>query len=224
MLSDRELIARIEQGSIKIDPFLDPELQIQPASIDLRLGYEFLTFNWTQTALIDPMDPESFQGLTTLTKLNDEQRFIVHPGEFVLGTTLERLNVPDDLVGQLDGRSSLGRLGIIIHSTAGFIDPGFIGNVTLEISNLGHIAVALYPGMRVCQLSFEQLTSDSLSPYARSRASKYQGQQLPTISRIYDDPEFIVRRARKDAAMKQRVRVSDKSELANEDIGEETSQ
>jgi dCTP deaminase len=196
MLSDRDLTERISQGSIKIEPLLEPDLQIQPASIDLRLGYEFLTFNWTQTALIDPMDPSTFNGLTTLVKLDESQRFIVHPGEFVLGTTLERLEVPSDLVGQLDGRSSLGRLGIIIHSTAGFIDPGFIGNVTLEISNLGNIAVALYPGMRVCQLSFELMSSDALSPYAYNRASKYQGQQLPTISRIYDDPEFIARRAR----------------------------
>jgi len=132
--------------------------------------------------------------LTSLTRLDEEQRFIVHPGEFILGTTMERLHVPDDLVGQLDGRSSLGRLGIIIHSTAGFIDPGFIGNVTLEISNLNNIAVALYPNMRVCQLSFEQLSSDALHPYAQRRVSKYQGQQLPTISRIFDDPEMAARR------------------------------
>jgi dCTP deaminase len=196
MLSDRELTDRIARGDIKIDPFLEPELQIQPASIDLRLGYEFLTFNYTQTALIDPLDPHTFEGLTTLVRLNEEQRFIVHPGEFVLGTTLERLEVPNDLVGQLDGRSSLGRLGIIIHSTAGFIDPGFVGNVTLEISNLGNIAVALYPAMRICQLSFEEMGGASTNPYARRRASKYQGQQLPTISRIYDDPEFVARRQR----------------------------
>jgi dCTP deaminase len=196
MLSDRDLRARIASGSIKIEPLLEPDLQIQPASVDLRLGYEFLTFNYTQTALIDPLDPATFDGLTSLVTLDDKQRFIVHPGEFVLGTTLERLEVPDDLVGQLDGRSSLGRLGIIIHSTAGFIDPGFVGNVTLEISNLGNIAVALYPGMRVCQLSFEIMTSHSESPYAEQRVSKYQGQRLPTISRIYDDPEFIARRAK----------------------------
>jgi dCTP deaminase len=201
MLSDRELADRIERGDIKIEPFLEPELQIQPASIDLRLGYEFLTFNWTQTALIDPLDPETFRDLTALTRLKEDERFIVHPGEFVLGTTLERLQIPDDLVGQLDGRSSLGRLGIIIHSTAGFIDPGFTGNVTLEISNLGRIAVALYPGMRVCQLSFEELSSPSKLPYAaRRRASKYQDQQLPTISRIYDDPELVTRRSHANAS------------------------
>lgn len=196
MLSDRELTDRIAKGEIQIDPFLDPELQIQPASIDLRLGHEFLTFNYTQTALIDPMDPTTFDGLTTLVKLDDTQRFIVHPGEFVLGTTLEWLAIPTDLVGQLDGRSSLGRLGIIIHSTAGFIDPGFQGNVTLEISNLGNIAVALYPRMRVCQLSFEELSSAASQPYSSARRSKYQGQQLPTISRIFDDPEFVARRSR----------------------------
>lgn len=196
MLSDHELSQRITNGSIVIDPLLDPELQIQPASIDLRLGYEFLTFNRSQTALIDPMDPASFEGLTTLVVLDEGQRFLIHPGEFVLGTTLERLEIPNDLVGQLDGRSSLGRLGIIIHSTAGFIDPGFIGNVTLEISNLNNIAIALYPGMRVCQLSFEPLGQTADQPYAQRRASKYQQQRLPTMSRIYDDPEFIARRER----------------------------
>lgn len=195
MLSDRELADRIQRGDIQIEPFLDPDLQIQPASIDLRLGHEFLIFNRAQTALIDPMHPETFAGMTALVRREPNEPFIVHPGEFVLGTTLERLHVPDDLVGQLDGRSSLGRLGIIIHSTAGFIDPGFVGNVTLEIANLNNIAVALYPDMRICQLSFELLSSASTSPYAGRRASKYQEQRLPTMSRIYDDPEFVSRRA-----------------------------
>lgn len=200
MLSDRELAERIARGDIQIEPFLDAELQVQPASIDLRLGNEFLIFNRTQTALIDPMDPATFEGMTALVRREDRDQFIVHPGEFVLGTTLERLHVPNDLVGQLDGRSSLGRLGIIIHSTAGFIDPGFIGNVTLEITNLNNIAVALYPGMRICQLSFETLSSPSSLPYAGRWAAKYQEQRLPTMSRIFDDPEFVSRRARRAEA------------------------
>lgn len=194
MLSDRELAERIASGNIKVDPLLDPELQIQPASIDLRLGHDFLIFNRTQTALIDPMDPASFEKISSLVHREEEQPFIVHPGEFILGTTLERLEVADDLVGQLDGRSSLGRMGIIIHSTAGFIDPGYAGHVTLEISNLNNIAVALYPGMRICQLSFTLLSGAVQYPYAQHRASKYQEQSLPTMSRIYDDPEFVARR------------------------------
>ncbi len=195
MLSDHELTERIARGDIVIEPLEDAELQIQPASIDLRLGHEFLIFNRTSTSLIDPMDPATFENIWAMVRRDAATPFIVHPGEFVLGTTLERLVVPDDLVGQLDGRSSLGRLGIIIHSTAGFIDPGFQGNVTLEISNLNNIAVALYPGMRICQLSFEPLSSAATLPYARRRASKYQEQRLPTMSRIFDDPEFVARRS-----------------------------
>lgn len=191
ILSDRDLQTRLDRGDIKIDPLLDRATQIQPASIDLRLGYEFHTFNHTHQALIDPADATTFTDVVTIVRLRDGERFIVHPGEFVLGTTLEWVTVPPDLVARLEGRSSLGRLGIVIHSTAGFIDPGYEGTITLEISNLGHIAVALYPGMRICQLAFEEMSSPVSSPYAaHTRASKYQHQRTTTVSRLHQDIEF----------------------------------
>lgn len=190
ILSDRDLKERLSRGDIRMDPALDLETQIQPASIDLRLGYEFQTFNYTRQALIDPADPESFQQLTSVMQLEAGERFIVHPGEFVLATTLERVEVPNDLVARLEGRSSIGRLGIVIHSTAGYIDPGFQGTITLEISNLGRIAVALYPGMRICQISFETLSSPVSQGYGVKRAAKYQGQASATASRLYEDVEF----------------------------------
>jgi dCTP deaminase len=190
ILSDRDLVRRLAQGQIKIVPAPDAETQIQPASIDLRLGYEFQAFNSTQQALIDPANPASFEQLTTLVRLQQGERFIVHPGEFVLATTLEYIEVPDDLVARLEGRSSIGRLGIVIHSTAGYIDPGFKGAITLEISNLGRIAVALYPQMRICQIAFEEMSSPVNVGYGVKRTAKYQGQHTTTVSRLFDDDEF----------------------------------
>jgi dCTP deaminase len=194
ILSDRDLRERLERGNIKIEPLLDPEIQIQPASIDLRLGLDFQTFNFTQLALIDPLDPESFAHLTTLVHLTEDDRFIVHPGQFILATTLEHVEVPGDLVARLEGRSSVGRLGIVIHSTAGYIDPGFQGTVTLEISNLGVLPVALYPLMRICQIAFEQMSSPVSEGYDIKRTAKYQGQQTATVSRLFEDGEFRNRR------------------------------
>ena len=196
ILSDRDVRARLARGDIKIAPEPDPEIQVQPASIDLRLGYDFQTFNYTQQALIDPADPSSFEQLTNLIHLQESERFIVHPGEFVLATTLERVEIPDDLVARLEGRSSIGRLGIVIHSTAGYIDPGFKGRITLEISNLGRIAVALYPGMRICQIAFEEMSSPVSESYGVKRTAKYQGQQTTTLSRLFEDDELRKRRLR----------------------------
>jgi dCTP deaminase len=196
ILSDRDVRARLARGDIKIVPEPDPEIQIQPASIDLRLGYDFQTFNYTQQALIDPADPSSFEQLTNLIHLQEGERFIVHPGEFVLATTLEHVEIPDDLVARLEGRSSIGRLGIVIHSTAGYIDPGFKGRITLEISNLGRIAVALYPGMRICQIAFEEMSSPVSESYGAKRTAKYQGQQTTTLSRLFEDDELRNRRLR----------------------------
>lgn len=190
ILSDRDIQRRLTEGSITITPAPDPEVQIQPASIDLRLGYDFQAFNYTQQALIDPADAATFEKLTTLVQLGAGERFIVHPGEFVLGTTLERVEVPDDLVARLEGRSSIGRLGIVIHSTAGYIDPGFKGTITLEISNLGRIAVALYPRMRICQIAFEEMSSPVAWRYGAKHSSKYQEQRTTTISRLFQDVEF----------------------------------
>ncbi len=190
ILADRDLLKRLEDGSIVIDPAPDRATQIQPASIDLRLGYDFQTFNYTRQALIDPADPSTFEQLTSLVQLEQGERFIVHPGEFVLGTTLERIGVPNDLVARLEGRSSIGRLGIVIHSTAGYLDPGFTGKITLEISNLGRIAVALYPGMRICQVAFEEMSAPVTEGYGKKRTAKYQGQDAATASRLFQDDEF----------------------------------
>ena len=190
ILSDQDLAARLARGDIAITPAPDPQTQLQPASIDLRLGFDFQTFNATQRALIDPADPESFEQLTQLVRLGEGERFIVHPGEFILATTLERVTVPDDLVARLEGRSSIGRLGIVIHSTAGYIDPGFSGAITLEVSNLGRIAVALYPGMRICQIAFEQMSTPVSVNYAARKSAKYQGQVTTTVSRLFQDEEF----------------------------------
>jgi len=190
ILADRDILARLERGDIVIAPAPDLETQLQPASLDLRLGYDFQTFNYTRQALIDPADPATFEHLTSLTQLQDGERFLVHPGEFVLATTLEHVEIPNDLLARLEGRSSIGRLGIVIHSTAGFIDPGFKGKITLEISNLGHIAVALYPRMRICHLAFEEMSSPVRSGYGEKRGAKYQGQDAATASRLFQDNEF----------------------------------
>jgi len=190
ILSDNDILKRLEQGNIVISPAPDLEAQLQPASLDLRLGYDFQTYNYTRQALIDPADPASFEQLTSQTRLRDGERFLVHPGEFVLATTLERIEIPHDLLVRLEGRSSIGRLGIVIHSTAGYLDPGFKGQITLEISNLGRIAVALYPGMRICQIAFEEMSSPVRAGYGERRGSKYQEQSEATASRLFQDNEF----------------------------------
>ncbi len=190
ILSDRDILERLRRGDIVITPAPDLDTQLQPASLDMRLGYDFQTFNYTRQALIDPGDPATFEQLTSLAQLEDGERFIVHPGEFVLATTLERIEIPTDLLARLEGRSSIGRVGIVIHSTAGYLDPGFKGKITLEISNLGKIAVALYPRMRICQIAFEEMSSPVSSGYGERHGAKYQGQDAATASRLFEDNEF----------------------------------
>jgi dCTP deaminase len=160
------------------------EDMIQPSSIDLKLGNEFRIFNHSRHPVIDVKKP--FGEYTNLIRINDNEAFIVHPGEFVLGTTKERIYIPTDMVGRMEGKSSLGRLGIIIHATAGYFDPGFEGHGTLEINNLGKIPIALYPGMKICQMSFARMTSEAEHPYG-TRDNKYLGQIGPTESRIQYD-------------------------------------
>jgi dCTP deaminase len=183
ILSDRDIRAAVEAGRIGIDPF-DPAL-IQPASVDVRLDDKFLVFRNTKRAFIDVRQPTD--DLMELIEVGPEEPMYLHPGEFILGNTVESVRLPDDLVARLEGRSSLGRLGIVIHSTAGFIDPAFEGHVTLEISNLSNLPITLYPGMRIGQLSFMQMTSPAERPYGPARGSKYSGQRLPTASRLYLD-------------------------------------
>lgn len=190
ILSDRDIRARLADGDLVIEPLADPELQIQPASVDVRLGGEFLEFRRTNIPSIHPGSETEIEDYVDETVIEADEEFILHPGDFVLGTTKERVEIPDDLVGQVEGRSSLGRLAVVVHATAGFLDPGFCGSITLELSNLGTAPVALSPGMRISQLVFTELTSPAETPYGAERGSKYQGQGGPAASKIGEDVEF----------------------------------
>ncbi|WP_380676216.1 dCTP deaminase [Salinigranum sp. GCM10025319] len=190
ILSDTDLLARLRDGDLVVEPLDDPDLQVQPASIDVRLGREFLEFQRANIPCIHPNSESEVDEYVTETVVEEGNEFILHPGDFVLGTTKERVEVPPDLVAQVEGRSSLGRLAVVVHATAGFIDPGFRGKITLELSNLGTAPVALTPGMRISQLVFTELKSPSTRPYGAERGSKYQDQAGPQASRIGGDDEF----------------------------------
>lgn len=193
ILSDRDIKKALKDGRIAIEsPGSDHEANIHASSIDLRLGKFFKLYDPNKCLLLDPLKMNSFEGVTKLIGINDPAKpFILHPGDFVLGVTVEKIKLADDMVARVEGRSSLGRLGVIIHSTAGFVDAGFEGNITLEITNINRIPVALYPGMRVCQLAFEPMSSPADIPYNKKASSKYQGQELPEESRLNLDPEFL---------------------------------
>ncbi len=186
ILSDRTIKESIAIGRIVIDPYV--ESFVQPSSIDLRVDRFFRVFENHLYPYIDPKMPQ--EDLTTLVEVGEEEPFILHPGEFVLGSTLERVRVAEDIVARLEGKSSLGRIGLLIHSTAGFVDPGFDGYLTLELSNVSNLPIAIYPGMTIGQISFYQLTTPADHPYgSHSAGSKYQGQRGPTPSRVYQDFE-----------------------------------
>ena len=192
ILSDRDIRKKIHAGDIAVTSSDGGhETNVNASSLDLRLGRFFKIYNHSQQAILDPLNPESFTDATKLIEIPDGDPFIVQPGEFVLGVTMERIKIGDDLVARVEGRSSLGRLGIIVHSTAGFIDAGFEGTITLEITNINRMPVALYPGMRVCQLAFQLMSSKADVPYYKKKTSKYQGQELPQESKIFSDPEFV---------------------------------
>ncbi len=189
ILSDQDLRKNLQSGELVVDPIDDWDNQIQPASIDLRLGSTFITYRAPAVSCIDPRDQEAFERITDLMRVGDEG-FVLQSGDFALGSTFERVRIPKHLVGRVEGRSSIGRLGVVVHATAGFIDPGFEGQITLELSNLGRCAVKVYPGMRISQLVLHTMTSPSERPYGhRSRLSKYQGQLGPVASRISQDPK-----------------------------------
>ncbi len=187
VLSDRTIRRMLDEGRIGIDPYDDDLLQ--PSSVDVRVDRYFRVFRNSRYPFIDVREP--MEELTELVEItDDEQPFILHPGEFVLGSTLERITLPDDLVARLEGKSSLGRLGLLIHSTAGFIDPGWDGHVTLELSNVANLPITIYYGMKIGQISFVQMTDPAETPYgAGSLGSKYQGQQGPTPSRYWKNFE-----------------------------------
>jgi dCTP deaminase len=186
VLSDRTIRRLLAEGRIEIDP-LDESL-IQPSSVDVRADRLFRVFHNARYPFIDVK--QQMEDLTELVEVDGERAFILHPGEFVLGSTLERIRLPDDLVARLDGKSSLGRLGLLIHSTAGFIDPGWDGQVTLELSNVSNLPITIYPGMKIGQISFVQLTEPADSPYGSGAiGSKYQGQRGPVPSRYWQNFE-----------------------------------
>ncbi|MEU4442761.1 dCTP deaminase [Actinosynnema sp. NPDC050801] len=182
LLSDRDLRKEVESGRLVLEPFDD--VMVQPSSIDVRLDRFFRVFNNTRYTHIDPAMQQD--DLTSLVEPADEEPFVLHPGEFVLGSTFELVTLPDDLAGRLEGKSSLGRLGLLTHSTAGFIDPGFSGHITLELSNVANLPITLWPGMKIGQLCLFRLSSSAEHPYGSTQAgSRYQGQRGPTPSRAH---------------------------------------
>jgi dCTP deaminase len=184
VLSDRTIRRLIDEGRIEIDPY--DESLLQPSSVDVRIDRFFRVFHNARYPYIDVKEPQ--EDLTELVEVKDDTPFILHPGEFVLASSLERIRLPDDLVARLEGKSSLGRLGLLIHSTAGFIDPGWDGHVTLELSNVANLPITIYYGMKIGQLSFVQLSEPAETPYGSGElGSKYQGQQGPTPSRYWQN-------------------------------------
>ncbi len=190
ILSDRSLREQIDAGRVIIEPFDDS--LVQPSSIDLRISHLFRVFRNHTAGTIDVR--EDLTPLTELVEIPADgdgvgtEPFMLHPGEFVLGSTLERVSVPDDLVGRVEGKSSLGRLGLLIHSTAGYIDAGFDGHITLELANVASLPITLYPGMKIGQVSFMQMTTPADQPYGSgATGSKYQGQRGPTPSRYFEN-------------------------------------
>ena len=182
LLSDRDILAEIEAKRIVLEPY--DESLLQPSSIDFRLDRYFRVFENHRYPHIDPAADQS--DLTREVEPNGEEPFILHPGEFVLGSTLEVVSLPDDLAARVEGKSSLGRLGLLTHATAGFVDPGFSGHVTLELANVATLPIKLYPGMKIGQLCFFRLSSPAEHPYGSAKyGSRYQGQRGPTPSRSY---------------------------------------
>jgi dCTP deaminase len=184
VLSDRSIREELTSGKLVIEPIAEDALQ--PASVDIRLDREFRVFRNHRDSYIDVREP--VENLTELETVADDQAFVLHPGEFVLGSTLERITLPDDLVARVEGKSSLGRLGLLVHATAGYVDPGWDGHLTMELSNVANLPIRLYFGMKIGQLSFLRLTTPAEHPYGSAGLrSKYQGQTGPTASRGYTD-------------------------------------
>lgn len=185
--SDTDITQALSQQYIKVEPAPDLTIQLGSCSLDLRLGKEFRVFNAGKMTCIDPNVPTSGEGTTDEIVVEDGMSFILQPGDFVLAVTLETVTLPPTLLARLEGRSSLGRLGIVVHSTASVVDPGWSGRIVLELGNLGKMPVALYPGMRICALTFEELKSPSKTPYNQKRSAKYIHQAAPVASKIGEE-------------------------------------
>ncbi|MFK5635244.1 MULTISPECIES: dCTP deaminase [unclassified Ornithinimicrobium] len=184
LLSDRDIRAQIDSGRVRLDPW-DARM-VQPSSVDVRLDRYFRLFDNHKYRVIDPAQDQP--DLTRLIEVEADESFVLHPGEFVLGSTYEEVTLPDDVAARVEGKSSLGRLGLLTHATAGFVDPGFTGHVTLELSNVATLPIVLHPGMKIGQLCFFQLSSPAEHPYGSSaKGSHYQGQRGPTASRSFQN-------------------------------------
>ncbi len=187
VLSDRDILEALKSGRIKIDPAPDLERQLGSVSVDFRLGTTFMVFEHSRFSYIDPRQPQSIGDAMRTIEVPPDEPFIMQPGDFALASTMENLELPDDLLGRLEGRSSIARLGITVHSTAAVFQPGWVGTATMELSNLGRMAVALYPGMRICAFSFEPVSSPVMTPYRNKLNNKYAGQVTPRASQLSEE-------------------------------------
>lgn len=184
ILSDRDIKKALTARRIIITPKPDLKTQLGSCSVDLRLGRQFRIFDHSKFAFIDPKNPTLAANMMKDVTVKPNEPFMLQPGDFVLATTMESLSLPDDLLARLEGRSSLGRLGIVVHSTASIFDPGWRGMIVMELGNMGRMPVALYPGMRICALTFEELSSPADVPYYKKKSAKYVGQNKPEASKI----------------------------------------
>ncbi len=196
ILADREIKAALADGRIKITPAPDLTIQLGSVSVDFRLGGTFMVFEHSRHSFIDPRQPQSIGDAMRTIEVAEDERFIMQPGDFALASTIESLELPDDLLGRLEGRSSIARLGITVHSTAAVFEPGWVGTATMELSNLGRMPVALYPGMRICSFSFEQVSSPVEMPYRLKRNAKYVGQVTPRASLLAEESRADARDAK----------------------------
>ena len=187
--SDRDIKRLLAESKIVIDPAPDLLTQLGSCSLDLRLSNEFSVFEYNKHPFIDVRDPRASRDIMKPVTVELDQPFVLHPGSFVLAITMERVELPDDIVARLEGRSSLGRLGIIVHATASVIDPGWRGRIVLELANHGQMPVALYPGMRVCSVTFEPLSTPVETPYWKKAEAKYKNQDSAQASKISEDPD-----------------------------------
>lgn len=187
VLSDRDIKQALENKRIIIDPMLDVAAQLGSCSIDLRLGTSFRVFDYSKHPYIDPTRKDYSNEITKEVTVKEGDNFVMQPGDFVLAVTLENVKIPADLMGRLEGRSSLGRLGLVVHSTASIFDPGWDGKPVLELGNLGRMAISLTPGMRICAMTFEELSSPAEVPYTKKKNAKYSFQKGPDESRIHKD-------------------------------------
>jgi len=187
ILSDGDIKKSLASGRIRITPKVNTKTQLGSCSVDLQLGKQFRVFNHSKYAYIDPNNPKFGSDMMREVSLKKGDPFILQPGDFVLATTVESIKISADLIGRLEGRSSLGRLGIVVHSTASIFEPGWDGVVVMELGNLGRMPVALYPGMRICSMTFEELSSPAQVPYSAKKSAKYVGQKTPLASKIGEE-------------------------------------